>query len=219
MSDNMALYNKARTVPQEAKKPIKAGRLSGMTDINPMWRIQRLTEMFGPCGIGWWYEITNKSIVYDELTNSKAAFVDVLLWYINPETGGMSQAIPGTGGSSFVAQERNGPYLSDECYKMALTDALSVACKAIGIGADVYWEAGRTKYNPGTNNASTAHQNASGNAEEKMVAKGTIDYINVISTAEQKAQLRARYGDAMERLTQAKAQEVIARLREVNGIE
>ena len=216
--DKMELYNKARTVPQEAKKPIKAGRLSGMTDINPMWRIQRLTEMFGPCGIGWWYEITKKDIVYDELTNSKAAFVDVLLWYINPETGGMSQGIPGTGGSSFVAQERNGPYLSDECYKMALTDALSVACKAIGIGADVYWEAGRTKYNPGTNNASTAPQNAPA-VQAKMAAKGTIDYINEISDDKQKAQLRKRFGDALERMTQDDSQKAIEWLRKENDID
>ena len=46
----------------------------------------------------------------------------------------------------FVAKERNGLYTSDECYKMALTDAISVACKALGFGADVYWQADRTKY-------------------------------------------------------------------------
>ena len=30
---------------------------------------------------------------------------------------------------------------------MALTDAISVACKALGMGADVYWEKDTTKYN------------------------------------------------------------------------
>ena len=58
--NNMELYELGRQVPDEAKKPITAGRLKGFTDINPMWRIKRLTEMFGPCGIGWWYEITDK---------------------------------------------------------------------------------------------------------------------------------------------------------------
>ena len=29
---------------------------------------------------------------------------------------------------------------------MAYTDAISVACKALGVGADVYWQADRTKY-------------------------------------------------------------------------
>lgn len=29
---------------------------------------------------------------------------------------------------------------------MALTDAISVACKALGFGADVYWDADKSKY-------------------------------------------------------------------------
>ena len=144
--DNLRFYNIGREVPSEAKKAIGAGRLKGMTDINPMWRIKRLTEMFGPCGVGWWYEVTDKQIVFDELTKQKAAFVDILLFYKDPESGKDSHGIYGTGGSSFVAQENKGAYLSDECYKMALTDAISVAAKALGIGADVYFEKDRTKY-------------------------------------------------------------------------
>jgi molecular chaperone DnaK (HSP70) len=46
----------------------------------------------------------------------------------------------------FVAKEKDGPYVNDECFKMALTDAISVACKALGVGADVYWQEDRTKY-------------------------------------------------------------------------
>ena len=30
---------------------------------------------------------------------------------------------------------------------MALTDAISVSCKALGMSADVYWDNGSTKYN------------------------------------------------------------------------
>ena len=29
---------------------------------------------------------------------------------------------------------------------MALTDAISVACKALGVGANIYWDSDRTKY-------------------------------------------------------------------------
>lgn len=144
--DNMSIYNKVRHVPDEAKKAITAGRLKGFTDINPMWRIKALTEAFGPAGVGWWYDITDKQIVYDEITGQKAAFVDVLLYYVDPATGHESHGIPGTGGSSFVAKESSGPRLSDECFKMALTDAISVAAKAIGVGADVYYEKDRSKY-------------------------------------------------------------------------
>ena len=146
MKDNMMIYNQARTVPIEACKSITAGRLKGMTDINPMYRIKRLTEMFGACGIGWWYEVTDKQIIFDEITNQKIALVDILLYFVDPESGKESKGIPGTGGAACVAQERNGPYLSDECYKMALTDAISVAAKALGVAADIYWQKDRTKY-------------------------------------------------------------------------
>ena len=148
--DNMKIYEAARVVPQDALKTIQAGRLKGMSDINPMFRIKRLTEMFGPCGVGWWYEITRKEITFDEITNQKCAFVDINLYYTDPETGHDSHAIPGTGGASFVATERNGPYMSDECYKMALTDAISVAAKALGIAADVYYKNDRSKYTKDT---------------------------------------------------------------------
>lgn len=144
--DNMKYYELGRAVPDEAMKPITGGRLKGMTDINPMWRIKRLTELFGACGVGWWYEITDKQIICDEATSQKAAFVDILLYFVDHETGKTSHGIPGTGGASFVAKESSGLYLSDECFKMALTDAISVAAKALGIGADVYFQKDRTKY-------------------------------------------------------------------------
>ena len=56
----MEIYNKVREVPKEAQKTIRGGRLKGMTDINPMWRIKTLTEQFGPCGFGWKYVITKQ---------------------------------------------------------------------------------------------------------------------------------------------------------------
>lgn len=141
--DNLALYNEVRSVPDTALKSIEGGRMKGMSDINPMYRIKTLTEQFGSCGIGWKYIITRQWA--EEGANGEiAAFANIDL-YIKQD-GEWSEAIPGTGGSMFVAKEKNGPYTSDECYKMALTDAISVACKALGIGADVYWGKDKTKY-------------------------------------------------------------------------
>lgn len=141
--ENLAIYNAVRSVPDSAKRQIGAGRLKGKTDINPMWRLKTLTEQFGPCGIGWKYVITDKRL--EQGANGEvAAFLDIDLFV--KVDGAWSEAIPGTGGSAFVAKEKNGPYTSDECFKMALTDAISVACKALGVGADVYWEADRSKY-------------------------------------------------------------------------
>ena len=155
---NMRIYNQVRVVPQEAKREIAAGRLKGKTDINPMWRIKALTEQFGVCGIGWKYVITDKRLEAGA-DGEISAFVDIDLFI---KIGGeWSEAIPGTGGSAFVAKERNGLYTSDECFKMALTDAISVACKALGFGADVYWQADATKY--------TTRENAQPKAESDVI--------------------------------------------------
>lgn len=141
--DNLAIYNAVRKVPESAKRSILAGRLKGKTDINPMWRIKALTDQFGPCGIGWKYAITDKRLE-NGANGEISAFLDIDLFV---KVGGeWSDAIPGTGGSAFVAKEKAGLYTSDECFKMALTDAISVACKALGFGADVYWDADRSKY-------------------------------------------------------------------------
>jgi hypothetical protein len=143
MSDNLFLYNKVRTVPEGAQKEIKGGRLSGKTDINPMWRIKALTEQFGPCGIGW-RPVIKKSWLETGANGEISAFVEIDL-YVKID-GQWSEPIPGTGGSAFVANESKGLYTSDECFKMAFTDAISVACKLLGFGADVYWEKDSSKY-------------------------------------------------------------------------
>lgn len=143
---SLELYNKVRNVPLEAQRTIRGGRLNGFTDINPMWRIQILTEHFGVCGIGWKPEIVKQWL--ESYSNGEvAAFCDVNL-YIKQD-GAWSDAIPGTGGAKFVAKESGGMYVDDEAYKKAYTDALSVACKMLGIGADVYWSEG-SKYTRGT---------------------------------------------------------------------
>ena len=139
---NLDLYNKIREVPQEAQKTIGAGRLKGMTDINPMWRIKALTEQFGVCGIGWHYEVTKQWI--EDCGNEKVACVNINL-FIKVD-GEWSKPIFGTGGSKLSTVEKSGVYVSDECYKMATTDAISVACKNLGMGADIYWNKDRTKY-------------------------------------------------------------------------
>lgn len=141
--DNMALYTALCAPPPEALKSITAGRLKGKTDINPMWRIKALTEQFGPCGIGWKYEITKQWTEVGS-DNQISVFCNINLYYKYLDE--WSQAVPGTGGSMFVTKESKDLHTSDECYKMALTDAISVAAKALGVAGNIYWDKDPTKY-------------------------------------------------------------------------
>ncbi len=161
--ENLELYEKVRKVPETAMKEIVGGRLKGMTDINPMWRIKKLTEVFGICGIGWKPEIIKTWLESGE-NKEIVANVEIKL-YVKVD-GVWSDGIPGIGGSKFVAKESGGFYTDDEHYKKAYTDALSVACKLLGIGADVYWGKDDSKYDDIRDDTS------SGKKQQGKVGKG-----------------------------------------------
>lgn len=105
--DNMEIYEKSRKCPPTALKTIAAGRLKGKSDINPMWRIKMLTELFGAAGIGWYYEITKQ---WTEIgaNGEIAAFCNINL-FIRVDNE-WSKPIHGTGGSDFIAKEKNFAY-------------------------------------------------------------------------------------------------------------
>lgn len=176
--ENLKIYNAVRKVPQEAQKPIGGGRLKGMTDINPMWRLKMLTEQFGPVGFGWYYKITDKRLEKSENTQEVGAFIEIEL-YVKVD-GEWSMPIVGTGGSSFVVKESKGLYMSDECFKMALTDAMSVACKSLGMGADIYWQKDRTKYDKTNENTQQQTNTPKPTPNTQPPVKPTTEQLNAL---------------------------------------
>jgi len=140
--DNRHVWDKFGEVPKEFQKIIGGGRLKGFTDINPMWRLQCLTEQYGPAGKGWYYDVVEHWV--DHFDGESIANVTIKL-YVR-EDDHWSAPIVGIGGSMILSKEKSGPYVNDEAQKSALTDALSVACKALGIGANVYMGRSDSKY-------------------------------------------------------------------------
>jgi hypothetical protein len=141
---NLTIYKTLATPPAGATKPIAAGRLKGKSDINPQWRIEAMTEVFGICGIGWKYSIDR---LWTEAGSDNQVMAFALVSLYVKLDGEWSEAIPGIGGNMIVAVERSGLHTSDEGFKMAVTDALSVAMKFVGVAADVYRGVFDTKYN------------------------------------------------------------------------
>jgi hypothetical protein len=134
VDNNKEIWEQFCKPPKDALSQIKGGRLNGMSSIDPMWRIMAMTQVFGPCGIGWTYEIIKEW--KEESGNEASVYVEVAVKF--SWEGKWSGPIPGIGGAMLLAQQLKGPYHSDEAYKMALTDALSVAFKSLGMAADIY---------------------------------------------------------------------------------
>ena len=146
--ENLAIYNKYRTVPSEALKPFNNGKFEG-TDINTMWRVKCLTEQFGVCGFGWTVKVA-KTWTENGANDEVMAFAEIEMRI--KLDGEWSEPFTATGGNLMIryVKGKNGSsgYFTnnDEAFKMAITDAFGVACKYLGIGADVYWANDRTKY-------------------------------------------------------------------------
>jgi hypothetical protein len=208
--NNLEIYEKYRTVPKEAQKEIKGGRMKGMTDINPMWRVKALTEQFGPCGIGWYYVPVRKWL--ETSGDEIAAFVDIELFI--KVNGEWSMPISGTGGSAFATQEKGGIYVSDECYKMATTDAISVACKQLGFGADVYWGADKSKYDKPSQDKQTSEPIPPPNPDNEIISKNEADVL--ASMVKRKGLDIAKvFNVPVEQLTKA---QYVAALKQLEGL-
>lgn len=143
--DNLRIYEASRKCPPEALRPIQAGKLKGKSDINPMWRIKQMTMLFGPCGIGWKTE-EEKFWTTPGANGEVISWCSLKLFWWNSDFDGWSEPVFGIGGSMMVDTQKGSLTSNDDAFKMAYTDAISVACKALGFAADVYWEGDATKY-------------------------------------------------------------------------
>lgn len=136
-------YSKLATPPVSALKPIPFGRNKGKSDINPQWKYEAVTEVYGLCGLGWKFSVDETNVI-DLPNGEKMLFMKVAL---NIKDGdNWSEPIYGYGGDFIVKKENAGLYADDEAYKKCLTDALGNALKNIGVAADVYRGMFDTKY-------------------------------------------------------------------------
>ncbi len=143
MTDNLALWNTlGRTDPSQTKKFKRGGGFSG-TAIKPVYTEQKMTETFGPVGVGWGFSEPNFQLVPGD-NKEVMVFCWLTLWYINE--GKRSADIPGVGGDKVITHIKANEQYSrperwendDEAFKKAFTDALGNAMKHLGMSADVH---------------------------------------------------------------------------------
>jgi hypothetical protein len=116
------------TDPKHTKPFTRPGGFKG-TATKPIWMDYRMTEHFGPCGIGWGTEKPEYQV--HQLGQDIGVFCTVALWYIE---NGVRGSVFGVGGDKVV----NNGKMDDEAFKKAFTDAVSNAMKFIGVCADIH---------------------------------------------------------------------------------
>ena len=138
---SIELFRAQARPPENAIRPIEAGRLKRFSDINPQWRIEALTETYGLYGLGWFVQIKDTTTVDLPETKEKMLFLTLELfvrdWSIPDEFKWFGPAL-GVGGDYLIIRDKNGIHGNDEAYAMAMTDALGKAAKLFGIANDIY---------------------------------------------------------------------------------
>jgi len=131
MTDNLTIWNALeKTDPAHTKAFNRSGGFKG-TAIKPIWIIKRLTEQFGPCGVGWGVNEPSFQVVTCE--REILVFCTVSCWH-----GKKENVLCGVGGDKVQAARKDNMFCDDEAFKKAFTDAVGNAFKFLGVGADVH---------------------------------------------------------------------------------
>lgn len=131
MTDNLHLWNVlSKTDPQHTKQFSRAGGFKG-TALKPIWILKRMTERFGPVGVGWGVNKPEFQVVQGD--GECLVYCTVSAWHTTPEN-----LMWGVGGDKVVTKRSSGSFNDDEAFKKAFTDAVNNAFKSLGVGADIH---------------------------------------------------------------------------------
>jgi len=131
---NKDLWNRVCVTDPKAVKAITGKQYQGNSP-KPYWIVERLTDEFGPCGIGWGFTILNERM--ERLTEFEILHVAVVrLWYRLGEQRGELEQI---GQTKAVYAKKDGSLLVDEdAPKKSVTDALVKCASYIGFAGDIF---------------------------------------------------------------------------------
>lgn len=138
----MAVWNHAnKTDPSSTKENKSGGHKS--TSINGYWLVKKATELWGPCGSGWGYEILEDTFtdgvpILDKETKevlcvSKMHTIKLRLWYPGSKDGVINY-----GHTPYIYNSKYGPICDMEAPKKSLTDAVKKCLSFLGFSSDIF---------------------------------------------------------------------------------
>lgn len=137
---NLSIWDRVEKTNPEYTKAFNRTGFKG-TATNPTWIMKRATEIFGPAGIGWGWEILNEDYREGhEILPGLHAVIHVIrvqVWYRHPDTDEVGKIIH-YGQTTFVGKYQSGPYTDEEAPKKSLTDAIGKALVSLGFSADIH---------------------------------------------------------------------------------
>lgn len=131
---NKSLWAKAFTTDPRAVKPITGKQYKGNSP-KPYWIVERLTDEFGPCGIGWGFTILGER--FERFSDTESLHIASLrFWFVLDSKRGEFEQI-GQTRSSYLTKD--GKFIVDEdAPKKSVTDALVKCASYLGFAGDIF---------------------------------------------------------------------------------
>jgi hypothetical protein len=131
---NMRLWDRVCVTDPKAVKPITGKQYSGNSP-KPYWIVERLTQEFGPCGIGWGYSILNERM--ERLSETDVLHVAVVrFWYELEGKRGEVEQIGQTKATYMSSKDKL--IVDEDAPKKSVTDALVKCASYIGVAGDIF---------------------------------------------------------------------------------
>jgi hypothetical protein len=138
-TDHMAMWNRLMPTNPKYTKAFDRGGFKG-TATNGTYIVQRLTEEFGPCGVGWVFVLEEERIIHGHaLKSGDNAQLHIVRGHIRYSIDGTYwDTSPQFGQTMLVGENKYGTFTDEEAPKKSITDAISKCAVLLGIAADVH---------------------------------------------------------------------------------
>ena len=132
--DKMQLWHSVEKTDFDQVKPITGKQYQGNSP-KPYYIVRRLTETFGPCGIGWGFAIVSERM--ERLSETEVLHIaHVRFWY---ELDGKRGEVEQMGQTKATYERSKGGLMVDEdAPKKSVTDALVKAASYLGFAGDIF---------------------------------------------------------------------------------
>lgn len=134
MSENMKFWESVKKTDPKRVKAITGKQYKGNSP-QPYYLVERMTEAFGMCGIGWGLNIINERM--ERMTDTDVLHIAVIeLWYKHEDKSG---SITQIGQTKACYKTSSGAMLVDEdAPKKSVTDAMTKCMSYLGFAGDIF---------------------------------------------------------------------------------
>ena len=192
-ADTMKLWATLSKTDPAYVKEITGKQYKGNSP-SPHWVKMKLTEIFGPAGLGWGTKVLRQDFITSG--SDVAHYLTLQLWYVLDGKRGEVEAIGGTVIAGIRSSGKS--YIDEDGPKKSETDALVKAASAIGIAADIFlgrWDDSKYVEQRRQEEADAQQANA-GQAKAKLISD-TKEVCDKLATAETEADFLNARSDAL----------------------